>query len=283
MSVGAKLLKLAAARGARTIFVVGTAKGVGKTTALRTMYEAAAGEGVRTALVSVGFRSRLALRPNTLFATARALLPDSPGCEILELSRVASAAGPLLYARTVYDGAYDVVGPSSASGLREVTQALAPFSDLLFVDGAIDRLAMLAASDAAVVVSCGAAGAKTAAEAVAGMAALVTRLRVPAYDAREPWVEIEAALTATLATEFIAADEARQIVVRDPTQIVMSGPPLVRALERLRVRCRRPLAVVATTVCALAPERSFEPGAFLRDVAGATGLPAFDVFAGAAA
>ncbi|MGB7047122.1 MAG: hypothetical protein WBD57_02235, partial [Candidatus Cybelea sp.] len=95
--------------------------------------------------------------------------------------------------------------------------------------------------------------------------------------------ELEGALTATTAAALIAAGEEREIVVRDATQIVMSGTSLARALARLRVRCRRPLRVVAATVCALAPERFFEPASFLREVGEATGLPAFDVFAGAAA
>jgi hypothetical protein len=60
----------------------------------------------------------------------------------------------------------------------------------------------------------------------------------------------------------------------------MNGRSLAEALARLRIRCRRAFDVIATTVCAVAPERSFDPAAFLGAVAEATNLPSFDVFTG---
>ncbi len=261
------------------IFTVGTGKGVGKTTALRAIYEAAARLGLRVGVASIGPKLGLQLHPNTLFVTARSLVPRSPASEIREITKIESALGPLLYARAVSAGAYDLAGPSSASGLREVVEKLSARCDVTLVDGAIDRLATLASAAGAIVVSCGAAAAATSAEAVEDVAALTARLRVPACDPRAGAIELAGALTATGAAGFIAAGETRQIVVRDATQIVIEGKALARALARLRVRCRNPLDVVATTVCAVAPERSFEPAAFLRDVAAATNLPAFDVFA----
>ncbi|HEY2474065.1 MAG TPA: hypothetical protein VGI19_04615 [Candidatus Cybelea sp.] len=283
VNVGLRILELARAARARSIFVVGTGKGVGKSTTLHAIYEAAVASGVSTGVASMGHKPRFALRPRTLFATARALLPDSPACEILATSHLESSAGPLLYARTVFGGAYDLIGPSSASSLRESIDELSSRSDLVLVDGAIDRIATLAASDGAIVVACGAAAAATREEAVADVAALTARLRIAPCTPQDAAIELDGALTATRAAAFIAAREERQIVVRDATQIVMSGTSLAQALERLRIRCRRPLRVVAATVCALAPERFFEPAALLRDVAEATGLPVFDVFAGAAA
>lgn len=277
--VGRKLLELARGRGARVIFAVGTGKGVGKTTALRAIYEAAWSAGLRVGLASIGPKLGLPLQPGTLFLTTRSLLPRSPASEVLELTNLESPIGPLLFARTVYSAAYDLAGPSSASGLREALERLSVRCDVLLVDGAIDRLATLASAAGAIVVACGASAAGTAPEAVADIAALVARLRVPACDPRADALELDGALTATTAATLIAARESRQIVVRDATQIVMAGKALSEALARLRIRCRHPLNVVAATVCALAPERSFEPAAFLRDVAAATRLPAFDVFA----
>jgi hypothetical protein len=278
--VGLRLLELARAGGARVIFVVGTGKGVGKTTALRAIYEAAYATGVPIALASVGHKAQFRLQPGTAFATARALLPPSPACRILQTSQLQSAAGAILYARTVHAASYDLIGPSSASGLREAIDVLASRTECVLVDGAIDRLATLGSAPGAIVVACGAAAAKTATEAVTGVAALAARLRVPALDARDDAVEIDGALTATAAAGFVAARERRQIVVGDATQIVMSGEALSRALALLRIRCRRPLNVVAATVCALSPERAFEPASFLHSVGEATGVPTFDVFAG---
>jgi predicted GTPase len=278
--VGLRLLELARARSARAIFVVGTGKNVGKTTALGAIYEAAWQSGLRVGVASIGPKPRLRLQPNTVFATARPRLPRSPAVEVLKISHLESSAGKLLYARTVYGGFYELAGPSSVSGLREAIDEISAQCDLILVDGAIDRISTLASSAGAIVVSCGAAAAKTASEAVSDVAALTARLRIPPFDPHDAAIEWEGALTATIAAGFISAGEERQIVVDDPTQIVMSGRSLTEALTRLRIRCRRPLDVVAITVCAVAPEHSFDPAGFLHAVADATKLPAFDVFAG---
>ncbi len=280
MRVGLRLLELARARRARAIFVVGTGKNVGKTTALLAIYEAACRSGLRVGLASIGPKPRLWLQANTVFVTARALLPPSPAVEVLEISQLESSSGSLLYARTAHGGHYDLAGPSSASGLRAAVEAIAARSDIVLIDGAIDRIATLASTDGAIVVACGAAAAKTESEAVCDVATLTARLRIPAFDPNGGVLELEGALTATMAADFIAVGEDRQIVVGDSTQIVMSGRSLAEALARLRIRCRRALEVIATTVCAVAPERSFDPEAFLAAVAGATKLPSFDVFAG---
>lgn len=280
MRVGLRLLELARERGARAIFVVGTGKNVGKTTALLAMYEAACNSGMRVGLASIGPKPRLRLHANTVFVTARPLLPSSPAVEILKISELESSSGSLLYARTAHGGLYDLAGPSSASGLRAAVEEIVAQSDIVLIDGAIDRIATLASADGAIVVSCGAAAAKTESEAVCDVATLTARLRVPAFDPHAGALELEGALTATMAADFIAAGEARQIVVGDSTQIVMSGRSLAEALTRLRICCRRTLDVIATTVCAVAPERSFDPAPFLAAVAGATKLPTFDVFAG---
>ena len=138
-------------------------------------------------------------------------------------------------------------------------------------------------SEGAIVVCCGAAAAKTMQEVVDEIASLVERLRTPPYDADEPALHLEGALTAASAAGLIAARESRQVVVRDPTQIALDGKAGSRALAQLRVRCRRPLRIIAATIASLAPDRSFEPRAFADAVAHATGLPTFDVYASAQA
>jgi hypothetical protein len=283
VDVGLRILELARTAGARSIFVVGTGKGVGKSTTLNAIYEAAWRTGLRTGIASVGHKPRWRLLPRTLFATARALLPASPACQIVASHGLESSAGAILYARTVFTGEYDLIGPSTASGLRESIAAIESQCDVLLVDGAIDRIATLAASDGAIVVACGAASATTPAQAVGDAAALIARLQIAAATPNAATVELAGALTATTAAELIAAGERREIVVRDATQIVMSATSLAQALARLRIRARRPLRVVAATVCAVAAERSFDPAPFLREVRDATGVPSFDVFAGAAA
>jgi hypothetical protein len=66
--------------------------------------------------------------------------------------------------------------------------------------------------------------------------------------------------------------------VRDPTQIVLTGRAAIAAFERLRIRCERPLRVIAATVNSAGRDRWFEPRALASAVAEATRLPTYDVF-----
>jgi len=292
--VGLELFNLARAIDARTIFVVGTGRNVGKTTTLCALYEAACDEGASVALASVGgdgeggrevltAKPRLWLRPPTVLATARALLPRSPAVQILKLSSLRSPAGGVLYARIQVSGFYELAGPPTASGVREVVEELLTRSQIAIVDGAVDRVAALGGTDGAIVVAGGAAGATTLDESVEEIRALVARLRVPAFDPAAPSIFVDGALTADIAAAYIVRGEASQIVVRDPTQIALSGRPASETLARLKIRCRRPLRVVAATVASIGPERAFEPVAFAKAVAAATRLPTFDVYRSARA
>jgi len=287
MRVGSALFELAGGAGARSIFVVGIGRDVGKTTALRAIYDAACDAGAAVGLASCGIaasrKPRLWLKPQTVFVTARDALPRTPAVEIVRLSPLRTAGSALLYARVAAGGFYELAGPPTASGVREVVDDLSRMSDVVLIDGAVDRVAALAGTDGAIVVACGAAAAKTMPEAVDELVSLVTRLGVPRYDPVEPAIHLEGALTASSAAVFLASSETRQIVVRDPTQIALPGRAGSRALARLRVRCLRPLRVIAATIASAAPERSFEPRAFARAIADATGLPTFDVYASARA
>jgi hypothetical protein len=292
MRVGHELLELARAGGARSLFVVGTGKNVGKTVAMRAVYEAACDAGLQVALTSIGRdgeaidagdaqpKPRLRLQPGTVVATARGVLPRSPASRVLELSNLQTAAGPLLYAQVAHAGFYELVGPPTASGIREAVEMLAQWAEFVIVDGAIDRVAALAGGRDAVIVASGAAAAGTMNEAVDAASALVQRLSVPAFDPSEEALRIDGALTATRMAELIAVRERRQIVVRDPTQIALVGKAASHAFAHLRIRCERPLHVVAATVASIGRENAFEPRGFARAVADAAGVPTFDVYAG---
>ena len=287
MRVGLELLKLTRSAGAGSIFVVGIGRDVGKTMALRAIYSAAYDAGARIGLASCGVgasrKPRLWLSPQTVFVTTRLSLPPTPAAQIIDVSALQNPSGALLYARVISAGLYELAGPPTASGMREVVAALQNLTDTVIVDGAVDRVAALAGSAGAVIVSCGAAAAKTMQEAVDDVSALVERLRVRQFNPAEPAYHLDGALTASIAGALIAGRDDRQIVVGDPTQIALSGKAGSRVLGRLRVRCRHPLRVVAATVASIGPERSFEPRALARAVAAATGLPTFDVYANALA
>lgn len=287
MRVGLELLELARVVQARAIFIVGIGRDVGKTTTLRAIYGAACDAGLRIGLASCGSaasrKPRLWLQPQTLFATARSSLPRSPAAKIVGLSHLRSPEGALVYARAAANGWFEIAGPPTASGVREVVDELSSSSEIVIVDGAVDRVAALAGSSGAIVVAGGAAAANTMQEAVDEIAALVGRLRVAQVDPGEPALYVDGALTTAQAAALIAARDSRQIVVQDPTQIALSGKAASRALSRLRIRCRRPLHVVAATIASIAEQRTFEPRAFAQAVAAATGLPTFDVYASARA
>lgn len=291
VDVGDSILRLALATGARSLVVVGTGKNVGKTVAMRAVYHAALTRGIAPALTSIGrdgeaidvgdsqTKPRLFLRAGTSLATARDVLPAAPASEILELSRLQTAAGRLVYARVRSDAYYELVGPPTASGLRESIDTLMQHAPYVIVDGAIDRIAALAGGADAVVVSCGASASSTMEEAVADIHALVARLGVPRYDGSEPAVHIDGALTPSRTAELIREREERVVVVRDPTQLALTGRAALHALERLRIRCEREIHVVAVTVASIGRDRAFEPRTFAGAVSEATGLPTFDVYA----
>jgi hypothetical protein len=288
--VGESLLALARAAGAPSLFVVGTGKNVGKTVAMRAAYEACVAQGLHPGLASIGRdgeavdvgdaepKPRLFLRPQTIIATARYALPRAPASELLDRSDVQTAAGTLVYARVRQPGYFELVGPPTASGLREAVHVLLRHAPFAIVDGAVDRIAALAGGDDAIVVACGAAAASTHGEAVDGVRALVTRLRIPRYEGGDA-LPIDGALTPAMVAEFLRVKESRTILVRDPTHVALTGKAALHALERLTIRCKRPLNVVAVTVASIARDHHFEPRAFARDVARATGLPTFDVYA----
>jgi Domain of unknown function (DUF1611_C) P-loop domain len=296
VKVGHALLELARAGGARSVFVVGTGKNVGKTVAMRSIAAAASERGLAVGMTSTGrdgeavdvldavTKPRLLLRPGTVLATARNLLPMHPASEILDITDWRTAAGVVTLARVRRAGYYELAGPSTASGIRSCVKRLAALHcEQIIVDGALDRVAALAGGGDAVIVSVGATGYATMEDAVNDARSLCARLRIPVYDEQRPLLRIQGALTSTIASQLAKDGETRQIVVRDATQIPAGGKALLGLLETLDLRCERPIKVVAATVASIGGERYFEPRSFAREVATATGLPTFDVYAEAMA
>ncbi len=293
MNVGDALLDLARAGGRTSLFVVGTGKNAGKTVAMRAIAAAAARRGMMVGLTSAGrdgemfdavdaaAKPRLFLDAGTVVATARGLLSARLEYDLLEETGWQTAAGPVVFARVRKPAFYELAGPPKASELRRCVQRLREFGcEQVIVDGAIDRVAGLAGGDDAVVISVGADAGATIAEAATNARALVERLCLREYDPSQPHEKIEGALTSADARALEKNGEQRQVVVRDPTRIVMTAKEFLRLAERVQLRCEQPLHVVAVTVASMGRERDFEPGAFREAVARETGLPVFDVYAG---
>lgn len=296
MRVGDALLDLARAAGARDVAVVGTGKNAGKTVVVRALLNAANARGARVGITSVGrdgesvdaldalAKPRFYLAEGTVVATAAATLPTSPASEVIDVTDVATAIGPLLFARVCRPGFYEIAGAPSASGTRFALERMARYeTDMLLLDGAIDRIAALAGGGEAVVVAVGAATAATIEQAAQRARALVARLSIAAFDPSLPFVRLTGALTAQRAAALIARHETRQIVVRDPTRIVLDGRAFDGFSRALHLRCERPLLPIAVTIASIGRERYFEPRAFAHAVSEAANLPVFDVYAGASA
>lgn len=286
VDTGRELIELAG--GARTIAVIGTAKNVGKTTALAAMCAATPGpfgaisvgrDGEARDVMDAREKPSLVFGPGTLVATARSLVARSPACEVIARTGERGALGPIVIVRTRARAAYEIAGPASALALRRVVDLLFEFgAQRVLIDGALDRMAALRSGDA-VVVSTGAAAAPSPARAIEATADVVRRLQTPAYDPSRPFVRLEGALTSERVSELVHAGEQRQVVVSDATRIVARAS----ALRSLDVRCERSVRPIACTVASRSQNRSFDLRELLEGVAHATGLPAFDVYAGARA
>jgi len=288
------ILALARRSGAGSLAVVGTSKNAGKSVVIGALLDALARSGVAFGLCTIGRdgeaadaldggpKPRFFARPGTLLALPAALVPRSPALELLEDAGEQSALGGILIARVRAPGYVEIAGPPSAAALRRVADALRRRAGFVLIDGAVDRIAALRGGEDAVVVAVGAATAPTPALAVDAVAALVARLRLPAADPLAPAVRFTGALTAAAASDFVRRGEKRAIVVPDATHVAFGGRTFLALAAKLDLRCERPLHPVACTVAPLFGERRFEPRAFARAVAVRTGLPVFDIYAGAA-
>ena len=292
MSAGEALYDLARASGARSIVVIGTAKNVGKTTTIDALLRVADDRGAIVGLTSIGRdgeafdavdgqpKPRLFLQRRTIVATARDLLPHPRVREMLgEGAR--SALGPIAFFRLREPMFVEIAGAPLARDVRATIARLAEYGgDPVLVDGAIDRIAAIAGGDDAVIVATGAALGGTSAEVIAQTASLTARLRLRAPDPQSEQLVVGGTLGVDRATALIAAGERRQVVVRDPTRILIHGEAFMQAARALDLRVRRPVNVVACTVAPVGEGRAFDGAALVDELAVTTGLPVFDVVAG---
>jgi hypothetical protein len=180
---------------ARRVAVVGLAKNTGKTETLAALLRELEDCGQVVGVTSVGRdgeardvidrrieKPRVRLCPGSLVATADALLRASGiRYEPLADTHVRTPLGTVLLARMLATGAVEVAGPSAASDVRVVADAmLAQGARHVLVDGAIDRRA---ASSPAVcdglVVATGAVLSEQIEEVVAQTRAAVELVELP--------------------------------------------------------------------------------------------------------
>ena len=293
-SVSDQLLSTVLRDDARSVVVVGTAKNVGKTVTLNALRAAAFARGVLGGVTSIGRdgeaidavdgapKPAVRLEPGTVVALPRSLLPVSPGLEILDVG-AASALGPIVFARVRFAMTCEIGGPPSARALRATIERLAALSGgVVFVDGAIDRVAPLAGGDDTIVLATGAAYGGSVAQIAAAAGQTIRRFQLPAYHAGEregQVVMVRGALDARRAQSLLTAERAMTVVVADPTRVTVRGELFDALCAHVDLRCERPLRPVACTTSSFAADGSLDPAALTAAVARATGLPVYDLVA----
>jgi hypothetical protein len=167
MSVSEELYDLWETGGSRSVIVVGTAKNVGKTTTVAALLEVAEGRGLRVGLTSIGRdgeafdavddapKPRIFVRPGTVVAAGRALLPHARAIEILE-EHERSALGPIVFYRSKLPQHVEISGAPTARAMRSVIERLLALgTDRVIVDGAIDRVAVASSGRDCLIVATG--------------------------------------------------------------------------------------------------------------------------------
>ena len=155
--------------GVRSLALVGLGKNVGKTTALNVLIQEAAQVGMPLGLTSIGRDGELLdaisshakppvrVPAGTLVATALGALPEgSDGFQVIETTRERTALGPVVIARANREIQWELSGPATSKGLREIREKLwALGAQMVVFDGAFDRRssATPSLSDATLLVS----------------------------------------------------------------------------------------------------------------------------------
>jgi len=226
-AAGARLAELIA--GVQRLALVGLAKNTGKTETLATILAEHAAAGVAVGVTSIGrdgeerdvidariAKPRVHLREGSLVASTGELVSASGlAHERLARTGVRTSLGEVVIARLAEPGAIEIAGPSAASDVRAVSEAMRELgAEQVLIDGAIDRRAASSPAVAeALVVATGAVLARELENVVAATAQAVDVIRLPRSQA--------------------ARDGGDERVVAVGRELVLRGePPQVAALLR---------------------------------------------------
>lgn len=146
---------------ARIIGIAGTAKNTGKTTTMTALMEEVYRKKIILGLTSIGYdgemmdnvtglpKPRVTAQAGTLVAIAAGCLPGcSAEIEIIEETDIKTALGRVIIGRVQKEGLVVLAGPNKSTELRRVNHLLAQYGcGLIFVDGALNRVAPMAETD----------------------------------------------------------------------------------------------------------------------------------------
>ena len=152
------LYRAAVGDGARSLAVVGTARGVGKTSTFNCLVSQAQAAGVRVGLMAsgregeevdgAGHDDHLAVhapRGSLVATAAEALRRSEAYLEVLDVLNHTGPLGQIVLARVCEPGRLLLAGPPTVRALREAVGRLnALGADLVLVDGSLDRVASAA-------------------------------------------------------------------------------------------------------------------------------------------
>ncbi len=139
-------------RGVKSVAIVGMAKNVGKTVTLNHLILKAEQEGLRLGVTSIGRdgeridalsaanKPQIQVVSGTLFATAqRSLEKTSIRAQVVADTGISTVLGGVYIYQAMEDGFVELVGPHSHSQLETVLDLMQEGSDLIVIDGAINR------------------------------------------------------------------------------------------------------------------------------------------------
>jgi hypothetical protein len=142
------------AKDYQTISLVGMVKNAGKTTLLNELIDQASLSNVTLGLTTIGHdgeqmdlvtqtvKPLIEVNAGTLVATSKEMLEKAKlQYEVLEITDLPTAFGPIVIARALRNGQVELMGPRSSVGIIEVSHVMKEFgAHLVLIDGALDRM-----------------------------------------------------------------------------------------------------------------------------------------------
>lgn len=315
----------------RRLALIGLAKNTGKTQTLTSILGELTNVGMCVGVTSIGRdgeahdaidaridKPRIHLRRGGLVASTDALLRASGVAhERLVRTSVRTPLGEVVVARMTQDGTVEVAGPSTAPGVRRVSDSMiAMGAERVLIDGSIDRRAASAPAVAGgVVVATGAVLGHTVREVAAATRDAVEVVRLPVADprgssapvtvprqialgadpdriagllsehARASTLLVDGALGERLLLGLVAARRERdgrelRVVARDPTRVFLNehGPSWYER-QGVRIEVLKTIDLRAITVNPVAPRsHTLDSRELCQAIARAVpGVPVLDV------
>lgn len=250
----------------RTVSLVGMVKNAGKTTLLNELIDQAIASGVRLGLTTTGrdgekqdlvthtAKPRIEVTAGTLVATARGMLElGIRRFEVLDVTDLQTAFGPIVIVRMLRAGQVELVGPRTSEGLSRVADLMRHHDvDLVLIDGALDRVSSASPAVAdAVLLSTGAALSRDLGQVVRRTIHRMDLLRLKTDPLHR---ELYASLKSR--GDFAAVREDGSVIVLDVETGMNAGEHLAEILDKDCTHLYFPGALTYRTAKALLSHRT---------------------------